>query len=389
MLNNFEFDLHTHFVFGKDAEKSIGKALKARGAQNVLVVYGGSTVVKSGLLDAVCGYLEAEDIRVVRCGGVKPNPVLSFVREAVETAKKEQIDFIVAVGGGSVIDVCKAIGLGALYEGDVWDFYAHKLPPVNTLPVAAVLTYPATGSESSTNTVVTNEETMEKAGCGSEAIRPVLAFMNPELTYSLPPYLTACGVVDIFSHVVERYFTNNENFGIMDYLCESVFRALVDFGPKVMANPNDYDTRAEIMWIGTVAHDNALGLGRAQDWASHGIGHELSAHYDMAHGATLSIIIPAWMTYVHKARLGRFVRYAKEVFGITAETPEAAALAGIEATKAFFKSLDMPTSFKEGNLPTDKLDFMAEQAVKMNGRPLGCFMPLDVEDIKAIYTLAL
>ena len=392
MLSNFRHWVYTDLVFGKDAEKSVGKELKRLGATKVLVHHdSGKFLYDTGLLEAIKGYLTEEGLEVVELGGVQPNPRLSLIYKGIELCKKEKIDFLLAIGGGSTMDSAKAIGIGLNYDGDVWDYYCGKAVINKMAPLAVVLTYPATGSESSTSSVVTNDLVTPKlkGSAGSMLIRPNISFLNPELTYTLPPYLTGCGVADMYAHIIERYFAPATPYGSMDYLCEGLLRALLVYGPKVIAQPDDYDTRAEIMWIGTVAHNNTVGVGRVQDWASHNIGHTLSAMYDTAHGATLAIVFPSWMTYVYKNDIPRFARYAKEVFGIDEKDPEKAALAGIAATKAFFKSLGVPTSFAEAKLPTDKIEIMAKQAAETGRGGVGNFVRLKEEDILAIFKGAL
>ena len=390
MLLDFDYHLSTYFIFGKDAEKRVGTELVKDGAKTVLVHHdSGQFLYDSGLLDRVKKYLSDAGLRIVELGGVKPNPRVSLVREGIALCRKEKVDYLLAIGGGSTIDSAKAISVGINYDGDVWDFAEGKakVDPSKKLPVAVVLTYPATGSESSTGCVISNEEIQIKSGIpGGACMRPTIAFMNPELTFTLPPYLTACGVVDMYAHVTERYFAPNTSPGVVDYLAEAVMRSLLDFGPKVLDKPKDYEARAEIMWIGTVAHNDTVGVGRMQDWASHGMGHELSALYDTAHGATLSIVLPAWMRYVYKADVDRFARYAREVYGVTADDPEKAAAMGIEKTEAFFKSLNMPVKFSDANIPTDRIEEMAKKAAAARGGDsIGSFMKLKEEDILKIY----
>ncbi len=392
MLNNFRHHLYTDFVFGKDAEKSVGKELKKLGATKVLIMHdSGKFLYDTGLLDAIKKYITDEGMAVVELGGVLPNPRLSLVRKGIELAKAEGVDFILAIGGGSTIDTCKAVGMGCCYDGDVWDLAVDRSKVKKMLPLGVVLTYPATGSESSTGAVISNDdgEFKIKTSMGGDMCRPTIAFENPELTYTLPKYLTACGVCDMYVHILERYFSP-VNFGSMDYMAEGLLRALIDFGPKVLAEPDNYEYRSEIMWIGTIAHNNTVGVGRPQDWCTHGLGHEISAMYDTAHGATLTIVGPHWMQYVYKDNIARFARYAREVYRIDEADDEKAALAGIEATKEFYKKMGLPTSFKEAGLPTDGIEHMAHQAaaIKPNG-VMGCMKQLHEEDNLAIYKLSI
>ena len=389
MLNDFRHHLYTDFVFGKDAEKSIGKELKRLGATKVLVMHdSGQFLYETGLLENIKGYLKDAGLEVFEIGGVLPNPRISKVREGIELCKKEGVDFLVAIGGGSTMDTCKGVGVGYYYDGDVWELTMDPSKVKKMLPLAVVLTYPATGSESSTSAVFTNDDVtpMIKAGIGSPLERPTIAFENPELTYTLPKYLTACGVADMYIHILERYFSPVEP-GCIDYMAEGLLRALLEFGPKVLAEPNNYEYRAEIMWMGTIAHNDTVGVGRPQDWATHGLGHELSALYDTAHGATLTITGPAWMKYVYKHNVPRFARYAREVFKIDEADDEKAALAGIEATKEFYKSLGLPVSFKDAGLPTDQIEFMAERVCGL--KPRGAIIPLTSKDALEIYKMCL
>ena len=391
MLQNFRHQNYTEFVFGKEAENSIGKDVKRLGGHRVLIVYGqGGHIKKNGLLDQVGQKLRDEKIEVYELSGVQTNPRLSLVKRGIALCREKQIDFLVAIGGGSVVDTCKAIGVGFYYDGDVWELSKKPEDIERMLPVAVVLTYPAAGSESSTGAVITNDETdpMVKAGIGAALTRPVIAFENPELTYSLPAYLTACGVADMYVHILERYFSPVD-VGSMDYLAEGMLRAVIDFGRKVMSDPMNYDNRAEIMWLGTIAHNNTVGLGRPQDWATHSLGHELSALYDTAHGATLTIVGPGWMTYVYPFCVSRFARYAREVFRIQETDDKKAAVAGIEATKDFYRDLRLPVSFREADLETGQIDYMARHAVALGGGSIGHFKQLSEEDAKQIYRLCI
>lgn len=384
---NFNYQNKTRIIFGKDTEKKAGAEVKAMGSK-VLIHYGGGSVIKSGLLDRVKASLDAESVPYVELGGVQPNPRVSLVREGIALCREHGVDCILAVGGGSVIDSAKAIAIGVDHEGDVWDFFTGSARIKKLLPIGVVLTIPAAGSESSTGTVITNDEGGYKRSCGHSEMRPRFAIMNPEVTYSLPPYQTACGITDMLAHVMERYFTNEKGVGFTDQLCEATMRSIMEEAAKVMENPNDYDTRANIMWAGTVAHNGFLGVGRIEDWASHNIEHELSGIYDIAHGAGLAIIFPAWMRYVYQHDLDRFCRFAENVFDIPRETgsKDAVALQGIRALTGFFESIGMPTSLKEAGLPTDQLELMAKKAVE--GGPLGGFVKLNEDDVLRILEMA-
>lgn len=386
-LRNFNYLNKTEIIFGKDTESQVGKKIKAIG-NKVLIHFGGGSVVASGLLDRVKASLEAEGVEYVLFGGVKPNPRLGLVREGVELCRKEGIDAILALGGGSVIDSAKAIGIGVPYEGDVWDFFTRKASIKETLPVGVVLTIPAAGSESSSGTVITNEENDYKRSAGHSMMRPVFAVMNPELTYTLPAYQTACGLVDMFAHVLERYFTNEKDVNFTDRLCEATLKTIIHEGRKVMENPNDYGPRAEIMWAGTLAHNGLFGMGRTEDWASHMIEHEISGIYDIAHGAGLAIVFPAWMQYVYQHDVSRFVQYAKEVWDVPTEgrSEESIAIAAIESTKRFFKQIGMPTTFEDANLPVDRLEDMADKTIESGY--VGGFVKLERNDVLNILRIA-
>ena len=350
MLQDFSICIQTKFVFGKNAAAQTAREIKLFGAKNVLIHHdGGKFLYDTGLLAEIENQLKAEGIRIAELGGVLPNPRLSLVREGIRLAKKEQIDFILAIGGGSVIDSAKAIGLGAAADTDVWDFFTGQRQPERTLPVGVILTCPATGSESSAVAVVNNTEVGKKLLISHPVVRPVLAVMDPELTCSLPKFLTACGIVDMFSHVCERYFSPDEEIGVIDRMAEGILKTLIELGLKVLEEPSDYSARGELMWIGTIAHNNTVGIGRVQDWATHEIGNELSALYDTPHGVTLSVVMGAWMRYVYRKKPMRFARYAREVFGVEWDGTNAleAAEKGIEMTETFFQKLGMPVSFEE------------------------------------------
>lgn len=390
-MENFSFYSPTKFVFGKDTENQAGKLVKEFGGSKVLLHFGGNSAKKSGLLDRVKKSLNSEGIQFVELGGVHPNPLSGLVYEGIELCKKEKIDFILAVGGGSVIDSSKAIALGVCYDGDFWDFYAGKAQPKAALPVATVLTIAAAGSEGSPDTVITKEEGMVKRGYGNDLLRPRFSILNPALTQTLPAYQTACGATDIMAHVCERYFTNTKNVETTDRLCEAVLLAMINETPKVIADPNDYEARANIMWAGMVAHNNIVGVGRAQDWNSHGIEHELSGLYDCAHGAGLAVIMPAWMTFVYKHDVMRFAQWATRVWGCKMDfsNPEKTALEGIAAFKSFLKSIGMPAKLSEVGGKEEDIPQLAKNFGLGKGERTGGFVQLSTEDIEQIYRLAL
>ena len=391
-MNNFTFYSPTYFVFGKDQENETGKYVKRFGGTKVLIHYGGGSVVRSGLLDRVKASLEKEGITSIELGGVKPNPRSGLVYEGIRLCREEKVDFILAVGGGSTIDSAKAIAAGTVYEGDFWDFYMGK-PVTKALPVATVLTIAAAGSEGSPDSVITKEEGMLKRGASGEALRPVFSILNPALTQTLPPEQTAAGVADIMAHLFERYFTNTQNVEVTDRVIEGLLLTMIQEAPKVMENPDNYEARANIMWAGMMAHNNCCGVGREQDWASHGIEHELSALYDCAHGAGLAAVFPAWMEYNMKQDVMRFAQLANRVWGCSMNfsQPEITAKAGIEALKTFFKKLGLPLTMEELGGKEEDIPYMAHTACYGNGKEgtVGNFVVLKEEDVANIYRLML
>lgn len=390
-MNNFTFYSPTYFVFGENTENEAGHYVKRFGGSKVLIHYGGGSAVRSGLLDRVKASLDKENIPHVELGGVQPNPRSGLVYQGIDLCRKEGVDFILAVGGGSAIDSAKAIAAGAVYEGDFWDFYEGKQRIEKALKVATILTIAAAGSEGSGDSVITKEEGMLKRGAGSEALRPVFSILNPELTQTLPAYQTAAGATDIMAHVFERYFTNTKEVEITDRLCEAVLLTMVKEVPRVIEDPNNYEARANIMWAGMVAHNNLVGVGRDQDWASHNIEHELSALYDVAHGAGLAVIFPAWMTYVMKHDVMRFAQLAVRLWGcqMNYANPEVTAKEGIERLKQFLTSIGMPINFKELGAKEEDIPAMVEKLGLGENGTMGSFVPLKSKDVEKIYRLAL
>ncbi|WP_138416581.1 iron-containing alcohol dehydrogenase [Aquibacillus sediminis] len=386
-MRNFVFDNKTKIIFGKDQEQVVGKEVAPYG-KKLLLHYGGGSIKETGLYDKVIESLKAQGIEVFELGGVKPNPRVSLVREGVSLCKEHDIDFILSVGGGSVIDSAKAIAAGVKYDGDVWDFYTGKASISESLPTGVVLTIPAAGSESSAGTVITNEDGLYKRATGHISLRPQFAILNPELTYTLPAYQTAAGVTDMMSHIFERYFTNEQNVELTDRLSEATLRTIIHNAPVVLEEPSNYDARAEIMWAGTLAHNDLLDTGRLGDWGSHDIEHELSGIYDITHGAGLAIIFPAWMKYVYQQDVNRFAQFANRVWGVEIDLNnlEKTALAGIEKLEQFFQSIGMPTTLREANIDDKHFEEMAKKATE-NG-PLGNFVKLHAEDVHQIYKLA-
>lgn len=386
-MENFVFQNPTKIIFGKGTENQVGQETKAW-ADRVLLHYGGGSIKKTGLYDRVVASLKEAGVDFIELSGVQPNPRLSLIHEGIELCRKHEIRFILAVGGGSVIDSAKAIAAGVPYAGDVWDFFERKAEIETALPVGVVLTIPAAGSETSPASVVTKDEGALKRDIGSDLLRPKFAILNPELTYTLPPYQTACGVADIVAHILERYFTRTPDTDLSDRLCEATLRTVIKYAPIVMQNPTDYAARAEIMWAGTVAHNDLLGKGKVEDWGSHMIEHEISGIYDVAHGAGLAVVFPAWMKYVYKEDVNLFARFAVRVWGVEMDFdyPERTALAGIERLEAFFRSLGLPVTLEELQVGTDRLEEMAAKCTERG--PVGNFVKLDKEDVLAIYHLA-
>lgn len=391
MLN---FDLHipTRIIFGKDTHKEIGALLEPY-AKKVLLHYGGSSIKKSGLYDAVVTSLKESNVDFVELGGVVPNPRLSLVHEGIALCKKEGVDLILAVGGGSVIDSSKAIAIGVYYEGDVWEVYEQGKAITKALPVATILTIPAAGSESSSSSVITNEEKQMKLGYGSQHIRPLLSVMNPELFFTLPKNQIANGVADMMSHIFERYFTNTTHTDLTDGLCETTLKTIMKNALLVSADPKDYDAWCQVGFGGTVAHNDLLGVGRAQDWACHGMEHELSAIYDVAHGAGLAVLTPAWMQYVYKTNLNMFIQFAVNVMGVEGSfrDPDAIVMDGIARLREFYKEMGLPATLSELGIDESNLELMAKKSTGEaygSEHPLGGLKKLYWKDILEIYKLA-
>lgn len=386
-MNNFYYYNPTKILFGKDSVDGLGGLIDSN-HKKVLLHYGGGSIKRSGLYDKVVDILNGKNIEIFILSGVEPNPKLGLVKEGIALCKENSIDFILAVGGGSVIDSAKAIAIGALYEGDIWECFEDETKVERALPLGVILTIPATGSESSPSTVVTKEEGMLKRSLDSDLIRPEFSILNPELTLTLPDNQTFAGVTDIISHVLERYFTQTENVDLTDNLCEATLKSVISNAYKLKENPMDYEARAEIMLSGTIAHCGLLGLGRSEDWASHRIGHEITALYGTTHGVTLSIVFPAWMKYVYKENLERFARFAVEVFGVSAKEKslEERALEGINEFENFLKAIDMPVALSEINIDTDNFELMAKKCT--NGGTVGRFKKLNEMDVMNILDLA-
>ena len=382
----------TRIIFGKETQKQAGELAKSLKASKVFVVYGGGSVVRSGLLDEVTASLEEAGLEYMTVGGVKPNPRLSFAREAVKKSIEFGTDFVLAVGGGSVIDTSKAVAHGtANPDTDIWEFWSKKQTVKRSLPVGVVLTLAAAGSETSDSAVLTNEETKIKRGLSTDFNRPAFAIMNPELTYTLPKYQVGCGIVDIMMHTLERYFSVGEDTPLSDRIAEGVLKTVIPAGKAALENPNDYKARASIMWAGTISHNDLTGLGRSVFMAVHQMEHELSGMDEkIAHGAGLSALWASWARYVYENNVSRFAQYAVNVWNIEMdfEHPEKTALAGIKATEDYFKSLNMPTSLRELNVDPASFEELAEKCTNHGTRTLAGIKVLDKPDIIEIYKMA-
>ncbi len=391
-MNNFEYENRTRIIFGKDKQKKIGELIKPY-ADKVLFHYGGESIKKSGLYDEVVKSLKDAGVEAALLGGVKPNPRLSLVHEGIRLCREQKIDFILAVGGGSAIDSAKAIALGVQYDGDVWDYYLTKKPHGEVLDIATILTLPATGSESSDSSVITNEENQLKMGYSSDKIRPLFSIMNPELFYTLPKNQIANGVCDMMSHIFERYFTTTIHRDVTDGLCESTLKAIMKNANTLNEDSRNYDAWAEVAFAGSIAHNGLLGLGRSQDWACHKMEHELSAIYDVAHGAGLAVITPSWMRYVYKSNINMFVQFAINVMGVEASfiDPEIIIREGIDRLESFFVSLGLPITLTELGIDENDFEQMAKKATWFSDgkeTPVGGIQKLFWKDIVEIYKLA-
>ena len=388
-MDNFQFYSPTEFIFGRDTETKAGEMVKKYGGTKVLIHYGSGSAVKSGLLDRVKASLDESGIAYTELGGVQPNPRDTLIYKGIELCRSEGVDFILSVGGGSCIDSSKAIALGVPYNGDFWDFYGTGKTVEKALPIGTVLTIAAAGSEGSGASVVTKEEGSLKRDVGSDLLRPRFSILNPELTCSLPAYQTACGATDIMAHVFERYFTNTRDVEITDRLCEAVLLTMIKETPRVIAQPDNYEARANIMWAGTVAHNDIVGVGRSQDWNSHGIEHELSALYDCAHGAGLAVIMPAWMEFVYKPDVMRFAQMAVRIWGcqMNFEFPDETALEGIACFRSFLHSIGMPINFEQLGAKEEDIPLLVEKFGIGDGKT-GGFVHLTAQDVATIYRIA-
>ena len=392
-MRDFNYYAPTEVVFGKQSEEQVAHLVKKYGGSKVLVHYGGQSAKRSGLLDKICNLLQEEGIDYVMLGGVVPNPRLSLAQQGIELCRKESVDFILAVGGGSVIDSSKCIAYGVGFEGNVWDIYLGKATPTTMLPVAAVLTIPAAGSEMSESSVITNEDGDVKLGYSNNLSRPKFAIMNPERTFTLPPYQTAAGVTDMMMHTMERYFTKDDDMDLTTDLAEAALRSMKNAIFAVLKNPENYRYRAQIMWGGSLMHNGLTGCGVSDDWATHQLEHELSGMFDVTHGAGLAAVWPSWARYVMYENLSRFVRFAVKVMDVPNDftDPETTALKGIEAMERFYHAIGMPINIKEliGREITDgEIKEMVRKCSRGNTHTCGCLKVLKAEDMEAIYQMA-
>ena len=389
-MDNFSFYIPTRFEFGRGAEMKAGEMIRSLGGTKVLVHYGSASAVKNGLIPRILESLDAAGLKHVELGGALPNPRDDKVYEGINLGRSFGADFILAVGGGSAIDSAKAISNGIPYDGDFWDFFTGTAVPEKAVKLGVVLTLAAAGSESSNSCVIMQKGTLTKRGLNVELNRPQFALMNPELTFSLPPYQTACGATDIMAHILERYFTNTPDVDVTDRLCEALLLTVIRAAKQALKTPDDYDARAQLMWAGTLAHNNTCGVGRVGDWASHQIEHELSGLYDVAHGAGLAVVLPAWMRYTLPHDPARFAQLASRVWGVSLDLthPERTALEGIERFENFLSSIGMPITLRELGAKAEDIPFLAGKTRRGPDGKTGNFVKLDTEDIVAILRIA-
>lgn len=391
-MNSFEFQFATKMIFGKDKELCVGEEIKAFGGTRVLMAYGGNSIKRSGLYDRVKKVLDEAGLMVWELPGVVPNPRVSLVRKGIEICREEKIDFLLAVGGGSVIDTCKSISFGVFYEGDVWDLITGKSQPgTKRIPVGDILTIPAAGSEGSDSCVISDETISVKAGFGSPLMRPVFSIMNPELTFTLPPYQTACGGMDIMAHAMERYFSHTESVETTDRMAEGFLKTMVHNLPIVLENPEDYGARSEIMLCGTFAQNDMTGVGREQDWFNHGLEHQISGFYDLAHGAGLGISFPAWMEYLSEKKecTEKLAQYAVRVWNVEMDfrCPEKTAKEGARRLKEFVRKSGLPLTLQEAGIGTERFEEIADNMTDKGQHTCGAFYPMTKQDILDLLNL--
>lgn len=389
-MDNFTYCAPTRYIFGRDTEKETGRMMASTGCRKVLVVSGGSSARKSGLLGRVFDSLAEAGIEYVELTGIKPNPTDDRVYEGIAMVRDNCLDGILAVGGGSVIDTAKAIAGGACYDGDFWDFWAGKAVMEQALPVGVVLTIPAAGSEGSGNSVITKIDGLRKISLRTDfALRPKFAILNPALTFTLPPEQTAAGIADMMAHILERYFSPTSDVETTDRVAEGVLMAIINEAPKVMATPDDYQARANIMWAGTLAHNGVCGCGRREDWTSHGLEHELSALYGVTHGSGLAVVFPAWMTFMASHRPEKVAQLGRRVFAVEDTDDKGAALKTVDALRAFFKSIGLPSTLGELGITDPDLATLTRKFHENKGTPFGPYYPLQPVDTMAVYRLML
>lgn len=389
-MNDFNYYTPTRYLFGRGVESQTGDLTRWMGVNRVLLVYGGGSVVRSGLLDRVKASLDASGIEYLELGGIQPNPTDDRVYEGIDVCRRENLTGLVAVGGGSAIDTAKAIACGVPYEGDFWDFYAGKRIVEEALPVGVVLTIPAAGSEGSGNSVITKLDGLHKISLRTDsALRPKFAVMNPELTFTLPPYQTASGIADMMAHIFERYFTNTPETEVTDRVAEGVLKAIITEAPRVMAEPENYDARANIMWCGTLAHNGICGTGRQEDWVSHFMEHELSAVYGVTHGAGLAVITPAWMTFMATHNPSKGAQFARRVMDVVNDDDTLAALEGIARLKAFYASLGLPINLAQLGIENPDFDLLVKKLHENKGEVIGGYYRLTAIETRKIYELAI
>ena len=389
-MNNFTFYSPTEFVFGRETESRTAELVKKYSGSKVLIVYGGGSVIRSGLLARVESVLSDAGIAYVELGGIQPNPTDPKVYEGIELGRREGIDFILPVGGGSVIDTAKAIAVGIPYEGDFWDFFIGKAVPEKAVRIGVVLTIPAAGSEGSGNSVITKLDGLKKLSLRTpEVLRPAFAVMNPELTYTLPAWQTACGITDMMAHIMERYFTNTEDTEVTDRICEGTLKAIIYEAMRVTIEPCNYGARANLMWAGMIAHNGTCGVGCEEDWSSHFLEHEVSAVYNVSHGAGLAVIFPAWLTYMAEHHAGKVAQYAARVWDVPKSTDcKAMALEGIRRFKSFLHSIGMPVTFRELGIEHPDIDLLVKKFHENKGERVGNYFPLDSKASREIYEIA-
>lgn len=388
-MENFTYCTPTKYVFGRDAESHAAEELKNINVGRVLVVYGGGSVIRSGLLAHVISVLDNAGIFHRELGGIQPNPTDPKVREGIGMCRRDKIEGLLAVGGGSVIDTAKAIAAGVPYDGDFWDFWAGKSVITEALPVGVILTIPAAGSEGSGNSVITLLDGLHKISLRTDYwLRPKFALLNPELTFTLPPEQTAAGIADMMAHIFERYFSPTADVEITDRVSEGVLKAIIEEAPKVMADPCDYQARANIMWSGTLAHNGICGTGRKEDWASHAMEHEISAVYGVTHGAGLAVVMPAFMTFMASHAPAKGAQLARRVFDVVEADDRKAALEGIERLKAFFASLGLPLTFSQLGIENPDVELLVRKLHENKGEIIGGYYPLGAKETAEIYNLA-